>query len=66
MNKIDNKKLLGEYNNKNIYVVDGRYGEYLRYGSINYSIPKWARKENEIFDLTHAINLLEWIKHNTI
>ena len=38
----------------------------LRYNSLNYSIPTWAKKEylNEMFNLTHVINIIEWKMKN--
>jgi hypothetical protein len=45
-----------------VYLCHGKYGEYLRYNSVNYSIPEWAKMENlnEMFNLTHAINIIDW------
>ena len=45
-----------------------KFGYYLRYDEKNYSIPLWAQKENlnEMFNLTHAINIIDWkIKNKT-
>ena len=43
-------------------------GYYLRYDAKNYSIPEWARKEylNEMFNLTHAINIIDWKIQNKV
>jgi len=40
--------------------------EYLRYNSVNYSIQLWAKQENmnELFNLYHAINIIDWKMKN--
>ena len=60
--KIIEPKLLGVLKAHNVYLCTGKYGEYLRHNSLNYSIPEWARKENlnEMFNLSHAINIIDW------
>ena len=60
--KIIEPKLLGVFKAHNVYLCNGKYGEYLRHNSVNYSIPTWARKEylNEMFNLSHAINIIDW------
>ncbi len=64
--KIIEPQLLGVHKAHNVWLCHGKYGEYLRYNSLNYSIPEWARKENlnEMFNLTHAINIIEWKMKN--
>ena len=66
--KIIEPKLLGVHKAHNVWLCYGKYGEYLRYNSLNYSIPEWARKEylNEMFNLTHAINIIEWKIRNKV
>ena len=66
--KIIEPKLLGVHNAHNVWLCHGKYGEYLRYNSLNYSIPTWAKKEylNEMFNLTHAINIIEWKIRNKV
>ena len=56
------KKLLGVHKDHNVYLCPGQYGHYLRYMDKNYSIPLWAKMENlnEMFNLTHAIKILDW------
>ena len=60
--KIIEPQQLGVWNDKIIYVCFGKFGYYLRYDEKNYSIPLWAQKENsnEMFNLTHAINIIDW------
>ena len=60
--RIIEPKLLGVHKTYNVYICHGKYGEYLRYNSVNYSIPEWAKMENlnEMFNLTHAIKILDW------
>ena len=60
--KIVEPKLLGVHQEKNVYLYTGKYGEYLKHDSYNYSIPAWAKKENlkEMFNLSHAINIIDW------
>ena len=65
--KIIEPQQLGVYNDKIVYICYGKFGYYLRYMEKNYSIPLWAQKENlnEMFNLTHAINIINWkIKNN--
>ena len=54
--KIIEPQQLGVWNDKIIYICHGKFG------AKNYSIPEWARKEylNEMFNLTHAINIIDW------
>jgi hypothetical protein len=44
--KIIEPKLLGVFESHNVYLCHGKYGEYLRHNSVNYSIPEWAKMEN--------------------
>ena len=64
--KIIEPKLLGVHKEHNVWLCHGKYGEYLRYSSVNYSIPAWATKEklNEMFNLTHAIIIIDWKMKN--
>ena len=57
--KIIEPQQLGVWNDKIMYICHGKFGEYLRHNSVNYSIPAWATKEklNEMFNLAHAIKL---------
>ena len=66
--KIIEPKLLGVHKTHNVWLCYGKYGEYLRYNSLNYSIPTWAKIEylNEMFNLTHAINIIEWKIRNKV
>jgi topoisomerase IA-like protein len=66
--KIIEPKLLGVHKTYNVYLCHGKYGEYLRYNSVNYSIPEWAKMENlnEMFNLTHAINIIDWKMKNKV
>ena len=52
--RIIEPKLLGVFKAHNVYLCTGKYGEYLRHNSLNYSIPEWAKMENlnEMFFLT--------------
>ena len=60
--KIIEPQQLGVWNDKIIYICYGKFGYYVRYDEKNYSIPLWAQKENlnEMFGLTHAINIIDW------
>jgi len=60
--KIIEPQQLGVHNDKIIYICHGKFGYYLRYEGKNYSIPEWARRENlnEMFNLSHAINIIDW------
>ena len=68
--KIIEPKLLGVHKAHNVWLCHGKYGEYLRYSTDgkNYSIPAWATKEklNEMFNLTHAIKIIDWKMKNKI
>ena len=66
--KIIEPKQLGVHNDKIIYICYGKYGEYLRYNSVNYSIPAWATKEklNEMFNLTQDIKIIDWKMKNKV
>ena len=66
--KIIEPQQLGVWNDKIIYICFGKFGYYLRYDEKNYSIPFWAQKEqlNEMFNLTHAINIIEWKIRNKV
>ena len=66
--KIIEPKLLGVHKEHNVWLCHGKYGEYLRYNSLNYSIPTWAKIEylNEMFNLTHAIIIIDWKIHNKV
>jgi hypothetical protein len=44
--KIIEPKLLGVFKAHNVYLCTGKYGEYLRHNSLNYSIPEWVKMEN--------------------
>ena len=37
--KIDDFKIIGEYENENIVLKDGKFGKYLQYSGGNYSLP---------------------------
>ena len=60
--KIIEPKLLGVHKVHNVYLCHGKYGEYLRYNSVNYSIPAWAKMENlnEPFGIAHAVKIIDW------
>ena len=66
--KIIEPKQLGVWNDKIIYICHGKLGYYLRYADKNYSIPLWAQKEqlNEMFNLSHAINIIDWKIRNKV
>ena len=66
--KIIEPQQLGVWNDKIIYICFGKFGYYLRYDEKNYSIPLWAQKENlnEMFGLTHAINIIDWKMRNNV
>ena len=66
--KIIEPQQLGVYHDKIIYICYGKFGYYLRYDGKNYSIPEWARKENlnEMFGLSHAINIIDWKMKNKV
>ena len=57
--KIIEPKLLGVHNAHNVWFCHGKYGEYLRYNSLNYSIPAWAKMENlnEPFGIAYATKI---------
>ena len=64
--KIIEPKLLGVFKAHNVYLCNGKYGEYLRHNSVNYSIPLWSKMENmdEMFDLSQAIKIIDWKMKN--
>jgi len=66
--KIIEPQQLGVHNDKIIYICYGKFGYFLRYDGKNYSIPLWAQKENlnEMFNLTHAINIIDWKMKNNV
>ena len=66
--KIIEPKLLGVHNAHNVYLCHGKYGEYLRYNSLNYSIPAWAKMENlnEPFGIAYATKILDWKIKNKV
>ena len=66
--KIIEPQQLGVWNDKIIYICYDKFGYYLRYDAKNYSIPEWARKENlnEMFGLSHAINIIDWKMKNKV
>jgi topoisomerase IA-like protein len=59
--KIIEPKLLGVFKTYNVYLCTGKYGEYLRHNSVNYSIPEWAKMENlkEPFEISQASNIID-------
>jgi hypothetical protein len=62
---------LGLYDGHSVFYCYGLYGYYLKYKNENYSIPNWGQQENlyELFNLSHAINIIDWKiknKKNTI
>ena len=61
-------KLLGVHNAHNVYLCHGKYGEYLRYNSLNYSIPAWAKMENlnEPFGIAYATKIIDWKIRNNV
>jgi hypothetical protein len=66
--KIIEPKLLGVFKAHNVYLCHGKYGEYLRHNSVNYSIPEWAKMENlnEPFGISQASNIIDWKMKNPI
>jgi hypothetical protein len=66
--KIIEPQQLGVHNDKIFYICHGKFGYYLRYDGKNYSIPEWTRRENlnEMFNLTHAINIIDWKIRNKV
>ena len=66
--KIIEPKLLGVHNAHNVWLCHGKYGEYLRYNSLNYSIPAWAKMENlnEPFGIAYATKILDWKIRNKV
>ncbi len=66
--KIIEPKLFGVFKVHNVYLCNGKYGEYLRHNSVNYSIPEWAKMENlkEPFGIAHASNIIDWKIKNPI
>ncbi len=42
--KIIEPKLLGVFKTYNVYLCHGKYGEYFRHNSVNYSIPEFLNK----------------------
>ena len=66
--KIIEPKLLGVFNAHNVYLCHGKYGEYLRHNSLNYSIPQWAKMENlnEPFGIAQASNIIDWKMRNKV
>ena len=76
--KIIEPKLLGVFKAHNVYLCHGKYGEYLRHNSVNYSIPEWAKMENlkerlssqahasEPFGIAQASNIIDWKMKNPI
>ena len=51
-----------------MYLCTGKYGEYLRHNSLNYSIPEWAKMENlnEPFGIAQASNIIDWKMSNKV
>ena len=66
--KIIEPKLLGVFKAHNVYLCHGKYGEYLRHNSLNYSIPQWAKMENlnEPFGIVQASNIIDWKIRNKV
>jgi hypothetical protein len=66
--KIIEPKLLGVYNTHNVWLCHGKYGEYLRYDSLNYSLPAWSKMENlnEPFGIAHAVKIIDWKIRNKV
>ena len=64
--KFDDKTFLGVHKTHNVYLCDGKYGDYLRYMDKNFSIPAWAKMENlkEPCGITHAVKIIEWKMKN--
>ena len=60
--KIVEPKLLGVHQEKNVYLYTGKFGEYLKHDSYNYSIPECFKQANlkEMFNLYHAIKIIDW------
>ena len=58
--KIVEPKLLGVHQGKNVYLYTGKFGEYLKHDGYNYSIPEWAKNLTEMFNLCHAIKIIDW------
>ena len=61
-------KLLGVHNAHNVWLCHGKYGEYLRYDSLNYSLPAWSKMENlnEPFGIAHAVKIIDWKIQNKV
>ena len=64
--KFDDKTFLGVHKTHNVYLCDGKYGEYLRYMDKHYSIPAWAKMENlkEPFGIAHTVKIIDWKMKN--
>ena len=66
--RIIEPKLLGVHKTHNVWLCHGKYGEYLRYDSVNYSLPEWAKMENlnEPFGIDHAVKIIDWKMKNNV
>ncbi len=66
--KIIEPKLLGVFKVHNVYLCTGKYGEYLRHNSLNYSIPEWAKMENlnEPFGIAQDSKIIDWKMSNKV
>ena len=66
--KIIEPKLLGVHNSHNVWLCHGKYVAYLRYNSLNYSIPAWAKMENlnEPFGIAHVVKIIDWKMKNNV
>jgi hypothetical protein len=61
--KIIEPKILGVFKKThNVYLCHGKYGEYFRHNSLNYSIPEWAKMENlnEPLGIGQPSNIIDW------
>ena len=45
--KIDDFKVTGEYENEKVVLKDGKFGKYLQYSGCKYSLPTWARDDEQ-------------------
>lgn len=64
LDKFINKRLIGKYNDNDIYQKKGKYGVYLTYNGANYSLPKNESK-NKI-TIEEAIKIISQKKSSVI
>ena len=66
--KIEDDKIMGMYESQAITLHDGKYGKYLKHKGANYSLPGWAKQDDdeEKLDLIKCMKIIDYKRKKRI